>query len=324
MSVATEIIQQTQSKTVTIVTMSGSENDSAEASKAAKKREYNRNAQRVFRQRRKEHLSKLEAAQRELTSVQLEEVERLRRENQLLAQENETLKAAYGSQASSPGPSVSPAEVRASPTGYLQFGTTAGVAPYLGVSGTSTPYLPGPLLGPLPPSAPPSLTSAGSDPNNLVVVVPHNLTEIRRTLHQWFGPLLEIAVTYNPQSHLTTLAALEPSLPSSLKPSQLQLTTPHNAYIDMIPSPSLRDSLIAIGPANANTFLTEACTIACDIEDTGQMTVWGEDWLNEFSWEFSSSVLERWGGWLLTAEWGQRANFWRRQRGAPLLPGYES
>lgn len=38
MSVATEIIEQTQSKTVTIVTMSGSENDSAEASKAAKKR----------------------------------------------------------------------------------------------------------------------------------------------------------------------------------------------------------------------------------------------------------------------------------------------
>ncbi|KAL2430516.1 hypothetical protein ABEF95_009410 [Exophiala dermatitidis] len=304
--------------------MSESGNDSTEASKAAKKREYNRNAQRVFRQRRKEHLSKLEAAQRELTSVQLEEVERLRRENQLLAQENETLKAAYGSQASSPGPSVSPVEVRASPTGYLQFGTPTGAAPYLGVSSTSTPYLPGPLLGPLPPSAPPSLTSAGSDPNNLVVVVPNNLIEIRRTLHRWFAPLLDIAVTYNPQSHLTTLAALEPSLPGSLKPSQLQLTTPHNAYIDMIPSPSLRDSLIAIGPANANTFLTEACTIACDIEDTGQMTVWGEDWLNEFSWEFSSSVLERWGGWLLTAEWGQRANFWRRQRGAPLLPGYES
>jgi hypothetical protein len=266
-------------------------------------------------------LSKLEAAQRELSSNQGEEVERLRRENQLLAQENESLKAAYGSQASSPGPSISPSELRRSPSGFAQYGAPTGG--YLGAVAATASYVPGAVPVSLPLSTSTPLSSTSNDPSNLVVVVPNNIREIRRSLHQIFAPILEIPVISNPQTHLATLAALEPTLPTSLKPTRLQLSTPHHAYIDMLPSPTLRDRLIAIGPANANTFLTEACTIACDIEDTGQMTIWGEDWLNDFSWEFSASVLERWGGWLLTAEWGQRANFWRRQRGAPILPGYD-
>lgn len=163
-----------------------------------------------------------------------------------------------------------------------------------------------------------------AETSNLVVVVPNNITEIRRTLHGLFAPILEIPIISNPQNHLSTLAALAPTLPPSLKPTDLQLTTPHHAYIDMIPSPNLRDRLIAIGPANSNTFMTQVCTIALDIEDTGQMTIWGEDWLNDFSWEFSAPVLERWGGWLLTQEWGQRANFWRRQRGAATLPAWDA
>lgn len=267
-------------------------------------------------------MSKLEAAQRELNSIQVEEVERLRRENQALAQENESLKAAYGSQASSPGPTVSPGEIRGSPSGYLPYGAPAATG-YLAPVGVTHPYVQSPVPASLPPPASTPMSTASTDPSSLVVVVPNNIREIRRSLHQLFAPILEIPVISNPQTHLATLAALESTLPTSLKPTPLQLSTPHHAYIDMLPSPGLRDRLIAIGPANANTFLTETCTIVCDIEDTGQMTIWGEDWLNEFSWEFSARVLERWGGWLLTPEWGQRANFWRRQRGAPILPGYD-
>lgn len=239
--------------------------------------------------------------------MQGEEVERLRRENQALAAENETLRAAYGSNASSPGPSLSPSDVRGSPSSYLPYGPPGA---FLETASTA----------PWDPNNPPPIVT---DPNNLVVVVPNNIREIRRSLHQLFAPLIEIPIISDPSTHLATLQNLTPTLPTALKPTQLQLTTPHHAYIDLIPSASLRDRLIAIGPANSNTFLMEVCSIACDIEDTGQMTIWGEDWLNEFSWEFSAPVLERWGGWLLTSEWGQRANFWRRQRGAPILPGYD-
>ena len=157
---------------------------------------------------------------------------------------------------------------------------------------------------------------------NLCVLVPHDINEVRRTLHGLFAPLLDLSVISSPPNHLTTLAALAPQLPSPLKPTSLQLSTPHHAYIDMIPSQSLRDRLISVGNAHANTFMKQVCTIACEIEDNGQMVIWGEDWTNEFSWEFSAPVLEHWGGWLLDAEWGRRANFWRRQRGAPVLPGW--
>ncbi|OAL20998.1 hypothetical protein AYO22_08418 [Fonsecaea multimorphosa] len=178
MSVATETIHQTSSEFIQIVAMSES---GSEASKAAKKREYNRNAQRVFRQRRKEHLNKLEAAQRELNSIQVEEVERLRRENQALAQENESLKAAYGSQASSPGPTMSPGEVRGSPSGYMAYGTAPGG--YLGPVSGAPSYTPGPVTVSMPQPATTPLSSASSDPSTLVVVVPNNIREI----HPDFG-----------------------------------------------------------------------------------------------------------------------------------------
>jgi Domain of unknown function (DUF3425) len=226
----------------------------------------------------------------------------LRQEVRDLSQENESLRRAYGSQASSPGPTTSsPGDVTTQP--FLAYGPPTQ---FLDSSTVTSPTMPG---HPTP---------------NLVVVVPNNISEIRRSLHAMLSPLLEVTVISNPQNHLATLAALAPTLPLQLKPTELQLRTPHHAYIDMVPSPMLRDRLITIGPANSNTFMTQACTIACEIEDTGQMTVWGEDWLNEFSWEFSADVLERWGGWLLTREWGQRANFWRRQRGAPVLPAWEA
>lgn len=262
-------------------------------------------------QRRKEHLTKLEAAQREANTLQGEELERLRRENLALAQENESLRAAYGSSASSPGPSTGSGDLKGSPSNYLPYGHPST---FLEAATASS------ALNSTPVEA---LIPAVPDPSSLVVVVPNNIREIRRSLHQLFAPIVEIPVISDPQAHLTALANLAPSLPYSLKPTQLQLTTPHHAYIDLIPSPTLRDRLIRVGPANCNSFLMEVCTIACDIEDNGQMTIWGEDWLNEFSWEFSAAVLERWGGWLLPIEWGQRANFWRRQRGHPILPGYD-
>lgn len=87
----------------------------------------------------------------------------------------------------------------------------------------------------------------------------------------------------------------------------------------MIPSSFLRDKLVSIGPAASDIFMTQVSTIALDTEDTRQMTIWGKDWLNDYSWEFSATVLERWGGWLLTKEWIQRANFSRRQRGDAIL-----
>ena len=56
-------------------------------------------------------------------------------------------------------------------------------------------------------------------------------------------------------------------------------------------------------------------------EDVGQLVIWGEEPLDEMAWEFSRAVMERWG-WLLGWWWVVRANFWRKERGAALLPDW--
>ena len=241
--------------------------------------------------------------------MQSEEIQRLRDENLQLRQENHSLKHAYGSEVSSPS------DLTTSPTTSMvanPFTTPfhAPAPPYVAMSGSSSASVLPTAVGSMPPP-------------NICLMAPHNLTEIRRSLHGLFASILEVHVISDAQAHLNNLALLASQLPTPLKPTELQLTTPHHAYIDLIPSPSLRDRLIGIGPGHASAFMTQSCPFACEIEDQGQLTIWGEDWLNEFSWEFSEAVLSRWGGWVLDRHWGQRANFWRRQRGLHTLPAFE-
>ncbi|KAF3480180.1 uncharacterized protein GIQ15_05527 [Arthroderma uncinatum] len=291
-----------------------------EQSKEAKRREYNRNAQRMFRQRRKEHIRNLERAERERISSQLEEIELLRQENLELRQENETL-SKFGSSCSSPS--------------LLSVGRPSHIglhesSPLM----TTAESVPGVYSGCLfPDAAAATTTSAAISPrssledaptpaNRFCIVTPYDVRRVRTYLYSLFHPVLNLAVhgAYpDPQLHFFTLSRLAPSLPPSLKPTALQLQTPHNPRIDLIPSPTLRDTLLSVDAATASTFLTEVCTFACEIEDHGQVIIWGENFLNEFSWEFSATVLERWGGWILPSIWRERADFWRRQRGDPVL-----
>src|SRR2546423_739259 len=110
-------------------------------------------------QRRKEHLSKLEAAQKEQSSAQSEEVERLRREIRELSREIETLRKAYGSNASSPGPSISPPQELARPPNYLVPFASTGA--FMDSTTSMSPAV----------SGAPSL--ATHDQQNLVVVFPN-------------------------------------------------------------------------------------------------------------------------------------------------------
>ncbi|KAL1962706.1 hypothetical protein VTN77DRAFT_9250 [Rasamsonia byssochlamydoides] len=282
--------------------------DSGDSSKTEKKKEYNRNAQRLFRQRRKEHLKNLERAERELAMTHAEEVERLRREINELRLENENLRLRQLSPRSSPAP-VHPIPSSPSSSSYAAGSPLPSFEMY-GVSSSQYTRL----------SHANSFTSSNPSDRTatLCVLFPRDIAEVRRDLHERLAPVLDLSVVTDPQRHLTTLAALAPSLSAALQPTFLQLRTPHHAYIDLIPSPSLRDRLIRTDPDTANAFLTEVCTFVYETEDRGQLTIWGDDHLSEFAWEFSAEVLEKWGG-ILTEEWRERANFWRRQRDAPLL-----
>ena len=68
----------------------------------------------------------------------------------------------------------------------------------------------------------------------------------------------------------------------------------------MIPSATLRDQLLILGPPYSDWFLTQVCTVVWEVKDTQQNTIWGVDWLDENSWELSASVFSVWGKVVLT------------------------
>lgn len=152
-----------------------------------------------------------------------------------------------------------------------------------------------------------------------MVMVPYDRTKAKNEILETFRPLYsDPAVISDPQRHLAVLRTMSETLPTSLKPSKAQLGTPHYYGIDMIASPSLRERLMTVTTDVARSFCADLGIIGGDRDEVGQVIIWGEEPLNEMSWELSQPLLERWG-WLLGTGWTQRANFWRRQRGAPLL-----
>ncbi len=151
-------------------------------------------------------------------------------------------------------------------------------------------------------------------------MTPYDRMKARADLREQFRPLLaDLSINASPQRHLATLRSMSDSLPGPLKPTKSQLETPHYYGIDFLASPSLRDRLLTVMPDVAQTFVTEIGMTGNERDDLGQLIIWGDDPLNEVSWEFSQAVFERWG-WMLERDWVARANFWRRKRGAVALP----
>lgn len=132
--------------------------------------------------------------------------------------------------------------------------------------------------------------------------------------------LSDPTISSSSEQHLMLLSSMSDTLPSAFKPTKSQLETPHYYGIDLLPSPSLRDRLLTVTSDVAQSFVQEI-GITGERDDTGQLIIWGEDPLNEMSWELSASTLERWG-WLVGREWVARTNYWRRQRGIAALPDW--
>ncbi len=151
-------------------------------------------------------------------------------------------------------------------------------------------------------------------------MIPYDGSRARAEIREIFRPLYQdLSAFSNPEQHLAVLRSMSENLPPSFRPSEAQLETPHYYGIDMIASPSLRDRLLTLTADVARSFVCDLGAAAEEREGVGQLIIWGDDPFNEMSWELSQPILEKWD-WLLGLVWKQRANFWRRQRGAPLLP----
>jgi hypothetical protein len=291
----------------------------SETEREDRKREYNRLAQREFRRRRKEHLKRLEQLQKEQSSDTAEEIERLKAQIAQLSSENDALRSqmygGYGllspSGGGGPSSSRSLSPLSMAEGDLLPDLTSLDTASSISATSVATsPFVPSPALAthPMP-----------SQESSMVVLVPYDRFKIRDYLRDLFAPIFDPAVHSLPAAHIETLKALSPMLPKQLTPTELQLRQPHFYQIDILPSPSLRDRLIQYGDDVARGFMKEVYAIDSHSElGISQITVWGEDPLNEMAWEISQPMLERWG-FLLGREWFQRANFWRKARGAALL-----
>lgn len=107
------------------------------------------------------------------------------------------------------------------------------------------------------------------------------------------------------------------SLPVSLRPTALQLSTPHHPWLDLFPSPQMRDNLIVLEPLVDEYGLCEG--LCNSMEGTAGILVWKDPW-DPTGWEVTRSFMSAWGlavhnCWDLV----RSTNNWRLKRGEKPL-----
>ncbi|KAK1961634.1 hypothetical protein LY78DRAFT_617393 [Colletotrichum sublineola] len=168
-----------------------------------------------------------------------------------------------------------------------------------------------------------SSAGAGADPlaNSLLSLVQFNLfrglMENSKTLGITLSMILDddcvSPYSSNPAYDGTERAA---ALPSSLRPTRMQLTAAHHPWLDIFPLPRLRDNLIEAGSALDDD---ELCLDMLGSGDApsgqGGMILWGEPW-DPRSWEVTEDFVKKWR-WVLKGcgELIVSSNYWRAKRG---------
>jgi hypothetical protein len=92
------------------------------------------------------------------------------------------------------------------------------------------------------------------------------------------------------------------SLPLSLRPTALQCVIPHDAWIDAVPWPGMRDALVRLSPQIDRDELCDDVLGGLyegfnNVAGRG-VILWGEPWRVE-AWEVSEGFARRWGALLL-------------------------
>ncbi|KAH8668001.1 hypothetical protein BGZ60DRAFT_41550 [Tricladium varicosporioides] len=109
-------------------------------------------------------------------------------------------------------------------------------------------------------------------------------------------------------------------LPVALQPTRLQQEIPHHPWIDLLPVPEMRDSLLRAGDSFDDM---ELCgdLVGFFSSSTGRtgMVIWGEPW-DIAGWEVTEDFLKHWG-WAIRGCQSiiQSTNYWRAKRGEKPL-----
>jgi hypothetical protein len=315
---------------------------------AERKRVLNVLAQRRYRQKRKEHLNKLEAAslstaaEIEAESVPLDASKKDLDVNQqrcnLLPPEQARTPCLQDFQEAFP-PDIYDEEVPIT-TGYNAFDHAIAFPDDLQLSDNlwSLPSLPS---SPQPSSHTSSLTSFSS-PTSATTSPPTTLTfpdennlaipslDLMRGAHSIalrLGLLPDMwdLEAISPFVHPENAFANYSHLPKNLQPTALQRRVPHHPLVDILPWPTVRDKMLLVfatpveirPPAAAKP--TALVDFVYDLEDAAEGSrIHGDDPFSDQNWEVGEKLFRDWW-WAFDSQVIARSNALRRERGAPLL-----
>ena len=112
----------------------------------------------------------------------------------------------------------------------------------------------------------------------------------------------------SPYTVMHPFSAITTPLTHTLSPTDIQLSTYHHPYVDVIASPSLRNNVLM---ASLDEEKEEA--LCMDLHCNG-FTVWGSQPWNSMCWEVAQEFASKWA-WLLDEDTIRYSNFWRTERG---------
>lgn len=122
---------------------------------------------------------------------------------------------------------------------------------------------------------------------------------------------------------LVDLSNIPSNIPSDLQPTRMQLTVPHDPWIDIIPFNAMRDNLILCQDTfNQEDFCADLVGGLYhglnDLENRG-ILVWSDPWSPD-GWELTDGFAKKWGHILKGCQDLIRAtNRWRDIRGEERL-----
>ncbi|KAH7138457.1 hypothetical protein B0J11DRAFT_574440 [Dendryphion nanum] len=123
---------------------------------------------------------------------------------------------------------------------------------------------------------------------------------------------------------LGTTSPYSMNCPTSLHPTPLQIVVEHHPWIDLFPSPRMRDNILhALETVeDCDKWEDDLCHDVCqynDAEEKAGLIVWGDPG-DPLSWEASPGFLKKWG-YLLNGcvDIIRATNYWRRKRGEKPL-----
>jgi hypothetical protein len=166
-------------------------------------------------------------------------------------------------------------------------------------------------------------------PDHLITLLQFNALRaisVNRTL---LSGILTTPLDCAPDAEIIHVVPYPPNpqlIPAALLPTILQQTIPHADWIDVFPSPAIRDRLIRL----AGTFDEDDLWADCsgglyegypddEVERRG-IVAWSPPW-DISGWEMSEGFWRKWGRWLFEGVDGplEATNRWRSKRGEDPL-----